>query len=181
MKDLFKQKQPPARLVRQFYKRFANGEQYIELQGFSDKFSIISQDRQFYWEVNRVYNHIKPLIDLYCKDFTEEELYGRYGLVSLLEPYQRKYNYIMEKHSQHIDFATSGYIVVEDGSVDTDELAEEGLPTGKIVVYRQGGREPELKTATLATEGYLKSAEYCLNKMYQLVANFIEAHKKENK
>ena len=51
---------------------------------------------------------------------------------------------------------------------------------GKIVVYRQGGREPELKTATLATEGYLKSADYCLNKMYQIVANFIEAHKKEN-
>ena len=181
MKDLFKQKQPPARLVRQFYKRFANGEQYIELQGFSDKFSIVSQDRQFYWQQQKVYNHIKPLINLYCKEYTEEELYGRYGLVSLLEPYQREYNRIMNLHSEHISMATHGYMVVEDGSVDTDELSEEGLPMGKIVVYRQGGREPELKTATLATEGYLKSADYCLNKMYQIVANFIEAHKKESK
>ena len=180
MKDLFKQKQPPARLVRQFYKRFANGEQYIELQGFGDKVSIVSQDKQFYWQQRKIYNHIKPLIDLYGKGFTEEELYGRYGLASLLEPYQREYNRIMNLHSEHISMATHGYMVVEDGSVDTDELSEEGLPMGKIVIYRQGGREPELKTATLLTEGYLKSAEYCLNKMYQIVANFIEANKKEN-
>lgn len=180
MKDLFKKKRPTARLVRQFYKRFANGEQYIELQGFRDKFSIVSQDKQFYWQCQKVYNHIKPLIDLYGKEYTEEELYGRYGLVSLLEPYQREYNRIMNLHSEHIYMATHSYMVVEDGSVDTDELSEEGLPMGKIVVYRQGGREPELKTATLATEGYLKSAEYCLNKMHEIVENFIEAHKKEN-
>ena len=180
MKDLFNQKQPPARLVRQYYKRFANGEQYIELQGFGDKYSIISQDKQFYWQHQKVYNHIKPLVNLYGKDFTEEELYGRYGFVSLLEPYQREYNRIMNLHSEHIGLATYGFMTVEDGSVDVDELSEEGLPMGKIVVYRQGGREPELKTATLSTEGYLKSADYCLNKMYQIVANFIEAHKKEN-
>jgi hypothetical protein len=37
-----------------------------------------------------------------------------------------------------------GVLTVEDGSVDTDELAEEGLLPGKILVYRQGSKAPEM-------------------------------------
>jgi hypothetical protein len=37
-----------------------------------------------------------------------------------------------------------GVLTVEDGSVDTDELSEEGLLPGKILVYRQGGKAPEM-------------------------------------
>ena len=180
MKDLFKKRQPPAKLIRQFYKRFANGEQYIEFERSNNKFVIVSQVPQFYWQQQKVFNHVKPLIDLYGKEYTEEELYGRYGLVSLLEPYQREYNKIMNSHSEHISKATYAFMTVEDGSVDTDELNNEVLPMNEIVVYRQGCREPELKTTTLATEDYLKSADYCLRKMGQIVVNFIEAHKKEN-
>jgi hypothetical protein len=36
-----------------------------------------------------------------------------------------------------------GVLAVEDGSVDVDELAEEGLSPGKILVYRQGGNAPQ--------------------------------------
>lgn len=167
----------PAKKVRQFYKRFANGEQYIELDS---RFGIIEQDKRYYWEVNMVYNHIKPIIDLYADGLTEEELYGRHGLVSLLEPYQREYNYIMKKHSQHIEFATSGYMAVEDGSVDTDELSEEGLMAGKIVIYRQGGRSPELHKDGLNTSPYLESAQYCLDQMICIADIFCEKIKSQN-
>ena len=37
-----------------------------------------------------------------------------------------------------------GVITVEDGSVDTDDLAEEGLSPGKIIVYRQGTNPPSV-------------------------------------
>jgi hypothetical protein len=37
-----------------------------------------------------------------------------------------------------------GVVSVEDGSVDVDDLAEDGLSPGKIVVYRQGTRPPSL-------------------------------------
>lgn len=37
-----------------------------------------------------------------------------------------------------------GVLTVEDGSVDTDELSEEGLLPGKVLVYRQGGKAPEM-------------------------------------
>ena len=39
-----------------------------------------------------------------------------------------------------------GTVAVEDGSVDTDELAEDGLMPGKIIVYRQGAKPPEMLT-----------------------------------
>lgn len=35
-----------------------------------------------------------------------------------------------------------GVLAVEDGAVDIDELTEDGLPPGKIVVYRQGSNPP---------------------------------------
>lgn len=164
-----------AKKVKQFYKRFANGEQYIE---FCPTMGIVEQDKRYYWQSQKVFNHIAPLIDLYGKKMTEEELYGRHGLVSLLEPYQREYNRIMNLQSEHIDFATYGYMAVEDGSVDADELCGEGLMAGKILVYRQGGRTPELQKDTLNTKPYLESAEYCLNRMITIAVDFFETHSK---
>ena len=35
-------------------------------------------------------------------------------------------------------------LAVEDGSVDTEELIEEGLPPGKVLVYRQGAPAPKM-------------------------------------
>ncbi len=175
MKGL-KNKIIPAKKVRQFYKRFAQGEQYIELCPIM---GIVEQDKRYYWQQQKVFNHIAPLIDLYGKGLTEEELYGRHGLVSLLEPYQREYNRIMNLHSEHVGFATHGYIAVEDGSVDTDELSEEGLMAGKILIYRQGGVKPELQKDTLNTKPYLESAEYCLNQMITIAVDYFETHSKE--
>jgi hypothetical protein len=37
-----------------------------------------------------------------------------------------------------------GVLTVEDGSVDVEELSEEGLLPGKVLVYRQGGKAPEM-------------------------------------
>lgn len=162
----------PAKKVRQFYKRFANGEQFIELNPFGKIEEIC---KLFYWQHKKVYNHIKSLIDLYGKHLNEEQLYGRNGLVSLLEPYQREYNEIMNKHSEHIDFATLGVIVVEDGSVDTDEFSEEGLMAGKVIVYRQGARTPELQKHELNTRSYLESADYCYQQMVRITEMFCKA------
>ena len=165
-----------AKKVRQFYKRFANGEQYIELDSL---YGIINQEKRYYWQSQKVFNHIAPLIFEYGNDLTEEELYGRHGLVSLLEPYQREYNRIMNLHSEHIELATYGFMAVEDGSVDADELCEEGIMAGKILVYRQGARAPELNKDTLDTEPYIKSADYCLMRMHYIASTFSKTHKKE--
>ena len=71
-----------ARKIKQFYKRFANGEQYIELNPIS--VGIVNQNKQYYWQQQGVYNKILPLLKVYGKDLTENQLYGKTGLVSLL-------------------------------------------------------------------------------------------------
>ncbi len=172
--EILKQKVIPAKKVRQFYKRFANGEQNIELYPV---FGIIEQDRRYYWQSIRVFNLIPTFIHLYGKDLTEEQLYGRHGLVSLLEPFQRDYNRIMNLHREHIEFATYGYMAVEDGSVDADELCEEGVMAGKIILYRQGARTPEVKKDTLNTKHYTESAEFIRSQMEEIALAFEKANK----
>ena len=167
-------KKIPASKVRQFYKRFANGEQFIELGPISPITNDFAEvDKRYWWQENRVYNMVKPLVQVYGTNLTENQLYGKEGLVSLLEPWQRKYNEIMNMHSVHLDFATSGYVVVEDGSLDVDELSEEGLAPGKILVYRQGASWPHIEKDALKPEGYIESADYCYKQMVRTCEMFV--------
>ena len=167
-------KKIPASKVRQFYKRFAKGEQYINLSVVSpitNDFEGV--EKRYWWHENRVYNMVKPLIQVYGTNLTENQLYGKEGLVSLLEPWQRKYNEIMNMHSVHLDFATSGYIVVEDGSIDVDELSEEGFMPGKVLVYRQGANWPHVEKDALKSEAYIESADYCYKQMVRTCEMFV--------
>ena len=167
-------KKIPASKVRQFYKRFANGEQFIELGPISPITNDFAEvDKRYWWQETRVYNMVKPLVQAYGANLTENQLYGKEGLVSLLEPWQRKYNEIMNMHSVHLDFATSGYVVVEDGSLDVDELSEEGLAPGKILVYRQGASWPHIEKDALKPEGYIESADYCYKQMVRICEMFV--------
>ena len=77
-------KKIPASKVRQFYKRFVNGEQNIYLNEFTGE--VAETEKNYYWQHLGVYNMVSPLIAVYGKDLTENQIYGREGLVSLLEP-----------------------------------------------------------------------------------------------
>ena len=57
-------------------------------------------------------------------------------------PVQRAYNAVKNRKHEFLSRLASGVLAVEDGSVDADELAEEGLAPGKIVVYRAGSTPP---------------------------------------
>ena len=160
-----------AKKIKQFYKRFANGEQYIELNPISGE--IVNQDRQYYWQQQGVYNKVQPLLKACGKAFTEEQLYGKTGLVSLLYPWQKKYNSIMNAHDEHLALTSCGYMLVEDGSIDVDELAEDGLAPGKILVYRQGSQPPTFEKLVLNNEPYFEAAEYCYSQMLQIYNMFV--------
>ena len=66
------------------------------------------------------------------------------SIVERLIPVQRAYNAVRNRKHEFLNRLSMGVLTVEDGSVDTDELAEEGLLPGKILVYRQGGKAPEM-------------------------------------
>lgn len=66
------------------------------------------------------------------------------SIIDRLIPVQRAYNAVRNRKHEFLNRLSMGVLTVEDGSVDTDELAEEGLLPGKVLVYRQGGKAPEM-------------------------------------
>ena len=72
-------------------------------------------------------------------------LAGRFFGVSVIErliPVQRAYNAVKNRKYEFLNRIAAGVYAVEDGSVDTDDLEENGLRPGKILLYRQGARPP---------------------------------------
>lgn len=67
-------------------------------------------------------------------------------IVDRLIPVQRAYNAVKNRKHEFLNRIAMGMIAVEEGSVDTDELLEDGLMPGKILIYRQGGTPPEMLT-----------------------------------
>ncbi|GHU99285.1 hypothetical protein FACS1894211_04420 [Clostridia bacterium] len=75
------------------------------------------------------------------------ELPGSFWGVSVLEraiPVQRAYNAVKNRKQEFLNRISMGVLAVEDGSCDTDNLEEEGLNPGKVVVYRAGSNPPAM-------------------------------------
>ena len=66
------------------------------------------------------------------------------SIIDRLIPVQRAYNAVRNRKHEFLNRLSMGVLTVEDGSIDTDELLEDGLMPGKVLVYRQGGKAPEM-------------------------------------
>ncbi len=89
-------------------------------------------------------------------------------IVDRLVPVQRAYNAVRNRKHEFLNRLSMGVLTVEDGSVDADELAEEGLLPGKVIVYRQGGKAPEmLDCGNVPSE--FKDEEEWLEKEFSLI------------
>lgn len=72
------------------------------------------------------------------------------SVIERLIPVQRAYNAVKNRKHEFINRLSLGVLSVEDGSVDLDNLEDEGLCPGKVLVYRQGAVEPKyLQSETL--------------------------------
>ena len=69
--------------------------------------------------------------------------YGN-SIVERIIPIQRAYNGIKNKKHEFMNRIAMGVLAVEDGSVDTDNLEEEGLSPGKVLIYRGGCNPPKM-------------------------------------
>ena len=91
----------------------------------------------------------------FIKQVSTKQLANFWG-ISVIErciPIQRAYNAIKNKKHEFISRLASGVLSVEDGSVDIDNLEEEGLAPGKILIYRNGANPPEfLNPGTIPAE-----------------------------
>ncbi|MBQ8320351.1 MAG: hypothetical protein IJX81_05670 [Clostridia bacterium] len=91
------------------------------------------------------------------------------SIVDRLIPLQRAYNAVRNRKHEFLNRLSVGVLTVEDGSVDSDALAEEGLAPGKVIVYRQGGKAPELMEAG-GIPAELEREEEWLEKEFSLVS-----------
>ena len=88
--------------------------------------------------------------------------------VERLIPLQRAYNAVKNRKHEFLNRISMGTVAVEDGSVDTDELAEDGLTPGKVIVYRQGGKPPEMLTLGSVPSEFGQEEERLLNEFTKL-------------
>ena len=59
-------------------------------------------------------------------------------------PIQRSFNAIKNRKHEFLNRLTMGILSVEDGSLDLENLEEEGLSPGKVLIHRQGASAPTL-------------------------------------
>lgn len=85
------------------------------------------------------------------------------SVVDRLIPLQRAYNALKNRKQEFLNRIAMGTVAVEDGSVDLDELTEDGLAPGKVLVYRQGGKPPEMLTLGGVPNEFFKEEENLLN------------------
>ncbi len=59
-------------------------------------------------------------------------------------PVQRAYNAVKNRKHEFMNRLSMGVMAVEDGSVDIDNLEQDEISPGKILVYRQGATPPRM-------------------------------------
>lgn len=66
------------------------------------------------------------------------------SVIERLIPVQRAYNAVKNRKHEFLNRLSMGIMSVEDGSMDVDDLEQDGLSPGKVLVYRQGSKAPEI-------------------------------------
>lgn len=75
---------------------------------------------------------------------------GCFWGISVIEraiPVQRAYNALKNRKLEFLNRLSMGVMMVEDGSIDIDDLEDEGLSPGKVIVYRQGATPPAMMSS----------------------------------
>ncbi len=65
-------------------------------------------------------------------------------IVDRLIPIQKAYNAIKNRKHEYMNRMAMGVLMVEDGSIDVDDIEQEGIAPGKVIIYRQGSSAPVL-------------------------------------
>lgn len=90
------------------------------------------------------------------------------SVVERIIPVQRAYNTVKNRKHEFMNRMAVGVMAVEDGSVDTDNLEEEGLPPGKVVVYRHGSTPPIMLSPTQVPSEFSREEEKLLNEFVMI-------------
>lgn len=85
------------------------------------------------------------------------------SIVDRLIPVQRAFNAVKNRKHEFLNRLSMGLITVEDGSLDVDDLAEDGLSPGKVLVYRQGAKAPAFMSDITMPDDFNKEETGLIN------------------
>lgn len=83
-------------------------------------------------------------------------------------PVQRAYNAVKNRKHELLNRLSMGVMAVEDGSVDIDNLEQEGISPGKILVYRQGATPPRMIDCGSVPSGFDAEEARLINEFTQV-------------
>lgn len=98
------------------------------------------------------------------------------SMVERCIPIQRAYNSVKNRKHEFINRLTMGILSVEDGSLDIENLEEEGLSPGKVLIYRQGAKAPTLMSSDSMPSDF-KSEEDALISEFANVTGVVDITK----
>ena len=90
------------------------------------------------------------------------------SIIERIIPVQRAYNAIKNRKHEYLNRLSMGVLSVEDGSIDTDLLEEEGLSPGKVLIYRQGANPPDILKSDSVPADFTKEEERLLKEFYEI-------------
>lgn len=90
------------------------------------------------------------------------------SVIERLIPIQRSYNAVKNRKHEYLNRLSMGVLTVEDGSVDVENLEEEGLSPGKILIYRQGANPPKIMEKDSMPSEFSEEEEKLLNEFSEI-------------
>ena len=90
------------------------------------------------------------------------------SVVTRLIPLQLAYNAIKNRKHEFINRLSMGVLTIEEGSVDTDVLEEDGLCPGKVLVYRQGANKPDFMTTDRVPYDFIREEQAIIEEFANL-------------
>jgi len=109
------------------------------------KFTVVAGDKVLYDGVLPYKNGVNGTRSFpFIKQTALEQPASFFGasVIDRLIPVQRAYNAVKNRKHEYMNRMAMGVLMVEDGSIDIDDIEEEGIAPGKIIVYRQGSNVP---------------------------------------
>lgn len=107
-----------------------------------------------------------PFAKQHCLD-TLGSFFGS-SVVERIIPVQRAYNTVKNRKHEFMNRIAMGVLAVEDGSVDIENLEEEGLSPGKVLIYRQGSTPPVMMNAGQVPTEFSREEEKLLNEFVMI-------------
>ncbi len=137
------------------------------------KLTIICKDKLLYdgdmpyingSKNTRTYPFIKQLSN------KQPSCFWGYSIIERCIPLQKAYNSIKNKKHEFLTRLATGVLTVEDGSVDIDNLENNGIEPGKIIIYRNGSTPPKFLDPGKIPEDFEREEEKLLAEINNLSA-----------